>query len=135
MRLRVPPPARLRELWRYGQAGLANSAFGYTAYAVLVRAGLLPLWAQLIAHLMGMAFNYWSYTRHVFRDAAANRLRFVLAYAVNYLVSLAVLWLMLHVIHSPYVAGLVSLVLVSVFNYFVLRKLVFVRPTETRPHP
>jgi putative flippase GtrA len=116
---------RLSEIWRYYQAGLINSAFGFGAYALLVWLGLNLFVAQLLAHLAGMGFNYLTYSRHVFRDAAPARVRFVISYAVNYLVGLATLYLCSRVIASPYLAGFASIVIVSVINYFALKHLVF----------
>lgn len=117
--------ARLRELWRYYQAGIINTAFGLAAYSVLVWLGMNMFVAQFISHLMGMAFNYFTYSRHVFRDAAPAKLRFVLSYGVNYLVGLATLAVVARFIASPYLAGFVAAVIVSVINYFALKHLVF----------
>lgn len=117
--------ARLIELWRYYQMGVLNTAFGLGTYALLVWLGLNMFVAQLVSHLLGMAFNYLTYSRHVFRDAAPAKLRFVLSYGVNYLVGLATLAAVSQVIASPYGAGIVSAVLVSIVNYFALKYLVF----------
>lgn len=118
---------RLAELWRYYQAGVVNTLFGFGLYALLVRAGLNMYAAQVIAHVLGVAFNYLTYSRHVFRDAAPAKGRFALSYVVNYLLSLAALALVSQVVRSPYVAGAVATVVVSLVNYFALRHLVFTR--------
>jgi putative flippase GtrA len=117
--------ARLVELWRYYQAGILNTAFGLAAYSLLVWAGMNMFAAQFVSHLMGMTFNYFTYSRHVFRDAAPAKLRFVLSYGVNYLVGLATLAVVSRFIASPYLAGFVAAMLVSVINYFALKHLVF----------
>lgn len=120
-----PSRERLLELWRYYQAGIANTAFGLIAYAVLVWLGLDMYVAQLVAHLMGMAFNYVTYSSHVFRGAAPARMRFVVSYAINYAVGLATLALVARFVASPYAAGIVTAGIVSVINYFALKHLVF----------
>ncbi|HUD91925.1 GtrA family protein [Sphingobium sp.] len=117
--------ARLIELWRYYQMGVLNTAFGLGAYALLVWLGLNMFVAQLVAHLMGMAFNYVSYSRHVFRGAAPAKLRFILSYGVNYLLGLGALAAISRVIESPYMAGFLAAFLVSIVNYFALKYLVF----------
>ncbi|QGP79717.1 GtrA family protein [Sphingobium sp. CAP-1] len=117
--------ARLIELWRYYQMGVLNTAFGLGTYALLVAVGLNMFLAQLVSHLLGMGFNYLTYSRHVFRDAAPAKLRFVLSYGVNYLLGLGTLWAISRVIASPYIAGLLSAVIVSIVNYFALKFLVF----------
>jgi putative flippase GtrA len=120
--------ARFGEIIRYYQAGLVNLGFGYGLYAALVALGLGIYAAQAVSHVLGMAFNYVTYSRHVFRDAAPARLRFIASYAVNYALSLAVLAGLAYVIASPYLAGLATAVLVSIINYGVLKLLVFRRP-------
>jgi putative flippase GtrA len=116
---------RVIEVFRYYQAGIVNTLFGLGAYAALVWAGLGIYAAQLIAHLAGMAFNYMTYSRHVFRDAGPAKGRFVLSYAVNYLLSLASLAIIARFIANPYAAGFLSAFLVSIVNYFALKFVVF----------
>ncbi len=116
---------RLIELWRYYQAGIVNTVFGLALYSLLVWLGLNLFVAQLVAHLIGMAFNYLSYSRHVFRDAGPAKARFVLSYAVNYVLGLATLATVSLFIASPYIAGIVTAFLVSVINYFALKHFVF----------
>jgi putative flippase GtrA len=121
-----------RRLWRYYQAGIVNTAFGYGVYALLVSLGLWIYAAQLIAHLLGIAFNYFTYSRHVFHDASGSKMRFAVSYGFNYLLGLASLAAAAQVIRSPYVAGIVSILFVSFVNYFVLKHAVFVREPSTR---
>ena len=114
-----------RRLWRYYQAGIVNTLFGYGLFALFVKLGLNMYLAQICAHVLGAAFNYYSYSRHVFHDAEASKLRFILSYAFNYLLGLASLAAASLVIHSPYIAGIVSIIFVSLVNYLVLKNLVF----------
>lgn len=120
---------RLGELWRYYQVGVLNTLFGYGLYALLVKLGLNLYVAQLISHFSGVAFNYFTYTRHVFRDAAPAKMRFVLSYVGNYLTGLVMLMICAHFIASPYWAGLAAIIIVSAINYFVLKHIVFTRKT------
>lgn len=119
--------AQMRELWRYYQAGIVNTLFGFGLYALLVKLGLNLYLAQLISHCLGVAFNYFSYSRHVFRGAESAKIRFVLSYVVNYLMGLVVLFAAAQFIPSPYLAGFVAVVIVSLANYFILKYLVFMR--------
>jgi putative flippase GtrA len=123
--LQRPSRPRLLEIWRYYQAGIINTAFGITAYSLLVWLGMNMFAAQLVAHLMGMAFNYLTYSRHVFRDAAPAKLRFILSYGANYMLSAAALAVVARFIASPYLAGLTAMAIVSVIFYFALKHLVF----------
>lgn len=121
-----PSTGTLSRLWRFYQAAIVNTAFGYGLFALLLSVGFNMYLAQVVAHLLGMAFNFFTYSRHAFHDSEASKLRFVLSYAVNYGLGLALLWAASHVIPSPYVAGLIALVVVSLLNYLILRHFVFV---------
>lgn len=118
-------PKEWKQLWRYYQAGIVNTAFGYGLFALFVRLGLNIFLAQIASHVLGMAFNYFTYSRHAFADHETTKLRFILSYAGNYLLGLAMLAIVSHFIASPYIAGFVALVIVSLVNYFVLKRLVF----------
>ena len=113
------------ELFRYYRTGLLNLAFGLGCYMVLVCAGMNIYAAQLISHLMGMTFNYFTYSRHVFRGAEPAKARFILSYAANYGVNLAVLAVVAQFVRSPYAAGIITALIASVVNYFALKFFVF----------
>ena len=116
---------RLIEVIRYYQAGVVNTLFGLGAYSALVWAGLGIYPAQLISHVAGTVFNYTVYSRHVFREAGPAKMRFVLSYAVNYLLSVAMLAVVASFVANPYVAGIAAALIVSVINYFALKYIVF----------
>lgn len=121
------PIGTFKRLWRYYQAGIVNTLFGYGVYALLLKAGLWMYAAQLVAHVLGVAFNYFSYSRHVFHDSDASKLRFVVSYGFNYLLALASLAAVSQLVRSPYAAGAMAILFVSLLNYFILKNLVFVR--------
>jgi putative flippase GtrA len=120
-------PRHLTQIWRYYQVGIINTLVGFGLYAAFVRLGLNLYIAQIAAHLLGMAFNYATYSRHVFRDAAPSKRRFILAYGFNYLVSLASLFGASMFLCSPYLAGIAAIICASLINYFVLKYIVFIR--------
>ncbi len=120
--------ARLAELWRYGHVGLINTAFGYGLYALLVWLGLNLYLAQITAQIIGAGFNYLTFGKLVFRGARSNRVAFIGAYALHYLLGLAFLAVAHRFIPSPYVAGFVALVAVAPINYLVLKRFVFRGP-------
>lgn len=124
---------RVAELWRFYQAGVVNTLFGFGLYALLVRAGLNMYAAQIVAHVAGVMFNYLTYSRHVFRDSGPAKTRFAASYTVNYLLSVAALALVSIGVRSPYLAGAIATVAVSVVNYFALKHLVFTRRPARGP--
>lgn len=121
----LSPFSRWRQLWRYYQAGIINTLFGYGLYAGMVAVGLNIYAAQAIGHVLGVAFNWFTYSRHAFRGSEGSAGRFVLSYAVNYLLSVATLRMITMGVDNPYAAGLLTVAIVSVINYFILAKFVF----------
>jgi putative flippase GtrA len=124
-------PGEWKQLWRYYQAGIVNTVVGYGLFSLFVWLGLNIYVAQIISHVLGMMFNYFTYSRHAFAGHQARKMRFILSYAGNYLLGLAVLALVARLITSPYVAGFISLVIVSLINYFMLKRFVFRTRTES----
>lgn len=114
-----------KRVWRYYQAGVVNTLFGYGLFALFVRAGVNMYLAQITAHVLGMTFNYFTYSRFAFAGHEGSKRRFILSYAFNYLLGLASLAAAALVTPSPYLAGLASVLFVSIVNYFVLKRLVF----------
>lgn len=116
---------RIRGIIRYYQAAIVNTIFGISMYSLLVWLGINLFVAQAISHVMGVAFNYFSYSRHVFTEASPAKLRFIASYAANYFVNLTILAALSHFISSPYIAGIIVVLIVSILNYFMLKHLVF----------
>jgi len=123
----------LYELVRFYQAALVNTAFGYGLYALLLWLGLGRYPAQALAHACGTAFNYATYSRHVFRDRRGSRWRFVLTYAGNYALNLGLLAVISLWVRSPYAAGLLAILAGSIVNYVALKRFVFVRGAQPSP--
>lgn len=116
---------RVVELARYYQAGIVNTIFGFSLYSFLVWVGIGIFVSQTISHIIGMMFNYFTYKKHVFRKSDPAKFKFFLSYSINYILSISSLFLISRIILSPYAAGLISALLVSVINYFFLKFIVF----------
>ena len=116
---------RFSQLWRYYGVGVINTLFGVGLYSGLVYFGLNLYIAQIIGHVLGVAFNYFMFSRHVFRGTNPKLHKFIITYVGNYFVRLGLLALMDRLLHNPYTAGLAATLIVSVFNYFALKKFVF----------
>ena len=114
-----------KQLWRYYQAGIVNTVFGYGLFALFVTLKMNIFLAQITSHVFGMAFNYFTYSRHAFAGHETTKTRFILSYAGNYLVGLAALAVTTRFLKSPYLAGLFTTIVVSLLNYIVLKRLVF----------
>lgn len=111
---------------------MLNAAFGYGVYALLLLVGANLFAAQIIAHLLGMTFNYFMFRRHVFRDSRAAVAPYIGAYAVNYGLSLVTLAGLSLILESDYLAGFLSIVFVALVNFAVLKFLVFLPRSSGR---
>ncbi len=121
-------PTEWTRIRRYYQAGIVNTLFGYGLFALLVWLSMNVYLAQTLSHLSGMAFNYFTYSRYAFAGHEFSPVRFILSYGVNYLLGLAALAGFTQIVASPYVAGMASVIVVSLINYFILKKFVYRRP-------
>jgi putative flippase GtrA len=128
----APHFGKLGELWNYYKVGVINAAFGYGLYSALIFIHLNVFLAQLLSHITGMSFNYFMFRQHVFRNADPAILRYIGAYTVNYFFGLAFLALFHRLFPSPYVAGFLALLAVSMVNYVILKLFVF-RRSMVRP--
>jgi len=118
-------PAEWKRVFRYYQAGLINMGFGYGLFALFVWAGVNMYLAQIVAHILGVIFNYFTYSRYTFADQRGSKSRFIMSYAFNYVLNLGALAFTAIFVASPYLAGLIATIAVSLVNYFVLKHLVF----------
>jgi putative flippase GtrA len=116
---------RFAEIIRYSQAGIVNALFSLILVFALLWIGINVYIAQIISHLTGILFNYFTYSRYVFRTDKSVKLQFFMSYAVNYLVGLGLLIIAKFFVSSSYLAGVLSLFGTAILNYFVLKHIVF----------
>jgi len=105
--------------------GIINTIFVYSLYSVLVFTGLNLYVSQILSHVSGVVFNYFMFKGIVFKNNDHRVFRYVIAYTLNYVLGFCFLSITHHFIKSPYIAGFVALVGVSIVNYFVLKGFVF----------
>lgn len=115
----------IMEVVRYYAVGLLNTAFGFGAYSVFLYFGFNMFVAQFLGAVLGTIFNFLTYKNLVFLKSRASTIRFAGAYVFNYALSASILYVVSRVIASPYVAGFVTLLVVTCINYFILKRLVF----------
>ena len=113
------------ELWNYYKIGVINTIFGLSLYSGLIYIGVNLYVAQIIGQIAGVIFNYFTFSRHVFSSYQRSIWRYMGAYALNYVLGLGVLYSLHRVIASPYVVGILTAGVLSVVNFFVLKRLVF----------
>ena len=120
-------PARRADLGlllRFGLVGLLNTAFGYGAYALFILAGLWPGAALVLGMAAGMAFNFQTMRRLVFRSQG-RIVRFILAYGLILATNWLLLRLLLHAGLSE-LSGQAALALpMAALSFSLQRRFVF----------
>ena len=112
-----------------------NTLVGASAYVVLVWLGLNVFAAQLVATILGVGFNFMMLSLHVFPDSKPAPLKFILAYVVNYGMSLGLLAAYHLFIRSPYLAGVMTMATAAIVNYLILKRFVFLKAPTATPTP
>lgn len=116
-----------RILWmRFLAVGLLNTFFGYGCFALFLFVGLHYALALLLATVVGVIFNFKSTGALVF-NSHDNRLilRFAGAYALVYMVNVALLRLLKVLGVEPYLGGAILILPMAVLAFQLNRKLVF----------
>lgn len=80
---------------RFGVVGLLNTAFGYAVFAAFVLAGVWPGAALVGATVAGVAFNFQTSRRLVFRSRG-RVIRFIAVYAALLVLN----WVALRILHG-----------------------------------
>ena len=106
-------------------AGL-NTAFGYSAYAVLIYLGIHYSLAALLATILGVLFNFKTTGWLVFRNRN-NRLlvKFIGTYVIIYAINTAFLGVFNFFKADMYVAGAVMLLPMAAVAFVLNKKFVF----------
>jgi len=125
MRTRLAPEHRRFVLFLL--AGAVNTAFGYSAFALLILLRLPLAVAAVGAAVAGVLFNFRSFGM-VFQDRDYRRLpRFVAAYAVLIALNLGALHLLIGMGVVPLLAEAFVLPALALLSYLLMRRFVFVQ--------
>ena len=122
---RMIKSSRIWEIIRFYQAAILNTIFGLSVYSILVYFGVNVFVSQIVSHIMGSAFNYITYSLYVFRENGPKKLIFIASYLGNYIIGVSILFFVRLFVENPYLSGLMTALLASVLNYFILKFFVF----------
>ena len=124
-------PVQPRDRWqfvRFVVVGVVNTGFAYGAYVLFVWLGLGYATANLLALILGIAFSFTTQGRLVFKETSKRRLwRFILVWAVIYLVNTALIGLFISWGFNAYVAGAMALPINTALSYVAQKYFVFRR--------
>ena len=114
----------LQRVLRFLIAGVANTIFGYAAYALLVLAALPSQLALLFAFAAGVAFNFFTTTRFVFAKRGFDQLpTYVAIYGAIYICNALVLHVAITSGVGPLLAQAFILPLTALATYLAMRRL------------
>jgi putative flippase GtrA len=119
---------------RFLATGVLNTAFGYAVYAVLLWMGLPYAAALLLATIVGVVFNFFSYGKLVFQGETGKRtfVRFVIAYLAIYALNVGLLHLGTQGLGwNAYVAQAACMVPIVVVSWMLMNRWVFGRQEDS----
>lgn len=109
-------------------AGVLNTLFGYSLYALLSFIGLPYLIALLLATIMGVIFNYFSFGKMVFKVRGEWHMfgKFIAAYSVVYATNAVLLNMLTEQLHvSPYLGQIICIPLNVLTSWFLMNHWVY----------
>jgi putative flippase GtrA len=122
----------IRQLIRFGLAGILNTAVAYLAFALLLFLGLHYTLATLIGGAAGLIVGYYTTGGFVFGHCGDNRwLRFIATFAVIYFLNIGVQYFLRRYL-DPYLSGALG-TFASLLASFALNKWFVFRPAPARP--
>ena len=115
-------------LLRFVIAGVVNTLFGLAVFALLVRFGMAVWAALLTTWLSGLAFNFLSHGKYVFRQLELRRLpAFALSYITLIITNLAGIGFLERFLPGPIWAQTVLCFPMAAMSYLLLSRWVFVK--------
>ena len=109
-------------------AGVINTIFGYTVYAILIFANMPLLTALFVSTIAGVIFNYFSFGRIVFSSKGGWRIfwKFVVAYGIVYIINaLALTTLTKDLQFNAYIGQVICLPLSVLLSWLLMNRWVY----------
>ncbi|MCB1337295.1 MAG: GtrA family protein [Maritimibacter sp.] len=117
----------LSRLGKYGIVGLATNVSLYLVFLLLISGGMPPVLASATCYVLGVAMSYLLNRRWTFASASPHRRdlpRFLLAYLVGLVVTLAAMALLVGPLGAP-LAQVLTIGVTALAIYGVLHLLRF----------
>jgi len=109
--------------------GALNTLFGYSTYAFLLFIGLHYTLAAFLATCAGVLFNFKTTGRIVFQNTKNSLLfKFILVYAVLYVINIAILKFFLLIGINAYWGGAICILPMALLGFLLNKHLVFTTP-------
>ena len=113
---------------RFIIVGLFNSLFGYSIFALLLFIGIHYTIATLTATILGVLFNFKTVGKFVFNNEKNSLIvKFILVYAVAYLINIACLKVFSMLSIDLYLAGFLMLAPMALLTFVMNKRFVFAK--------
>lgn len=123
IRSALAPSEERAQVVRFLWAGLINTAFGYSVFALLIFAGMHPQLALLLQFILGVIWNFCIHARFVFGVQGYRRFPlYAMSYVVLYFVNALLLRGLMQVGLDPYLAQAVALGPVVILSYLMISR-------------
>lgn len=120
------------QILRFVVVGVGNTAFSYAIYAVFLFIGFGYAIANLFALLISIVFSFKTQGRFVFNNTDNRRfLRFVIAWTLIYLATIALIGQLIALGLNAYVAGALALPFSTALSFVTQKYFVFKTSTAS----
>lgn len=120
---------KLPELLRFIYIGILNNLWGYLIYLILTFWGLSPKTVLVVFYPIGIFIAYRSHKRHSFgfhENSFLVKIKFLTVYLLGFFLNLSILNLLYKKMgYSHQIIQGISIGIVALFNYFLLKNFVF----------
>lgn len=119
---------------RFIFVGGLNTAFGMGLYCLLIFIGLQYTVATLIAHILGVFFNFFTTGKFVFNNTDKKLVfRFCIAYTVTYFINIGInKSTQVYIGLNSYCAGICATILTALCSFVIMKYFVFVTKTTKK---
>lgn len=125
-------PFVIPKIIRFLLVGGLNTLVGFLVFSLAIYLSGGNVGLSLAANIgVGVFFNYLSYGVAVFKSLGKKQFaKFVLAYAILYLINYVALQIMLGQQMNIYVAQFINVFYLAPLSYFIFNRLVFVKSAK-----
>lgn len=112
---------------RFIMVGGLNTAFGLGVYCILIYIGLTYVWATLIAHILGVGFNFLTTGKFVFDDTDLRHIiRFSICYMATYLINIGINKAAQAILQAnTYFSGCIATAITATCAYLIMKFYVY----------
>jgi putative flippase GtrA len=115
-----------RRFLKFVFVGIVNTVFGYSIYALLLMLGVRYTLAVLFSTIIGSLFNFKTIGKLVFKNSENKLiLKFLLIYAVVYIISISVIKVCALLDFNLYLGGIIALIFTVPTSFLLNREFVF----------